>query len=139
MAWALLLGLALSTLPAALARSGGGPLVVAIIVSLMVIGAAGTFLAITTSGLSWSPVDLRYLTVASVGTLALLVAAPVLTVRLGSSSFFAMMLAAQMTGATLIDHFGLIGATPRPFNAMIFLGLGLIVLGAVMVLSQRGI
>lgn len=57
------------------------------------------------------------------------VVAPVLGVAL----FFACVVAGQLLGSTLGDHFGAFGMDVKPVNSMKLLGLGLILAGAVLV------
>ncbi|MBX3010301.1 MAG: DMT family transporter [Caldilineaceae bacterium] len=52
------------------------------------------------------------------------------TARYGLIVTFAVMLVAQYASAAMIDHFGLLGATPRPLDGLRLLGIALLVLGA---------
>jgi transporter family-2 protein len=57
------------------------------------------------------------------------IVAPVLGVAL----FFVCVVAGQLLGATLTDHFGAFGAHVQPINLMKLLGLGLVLAGAALV------
>jgi len=50
--------------------------------------------------------------------------------RLGATGALTLVVAGQLVGATLIDHFGLLGATVRPVDAARCLGVLAIVGGA---------
>ncbi|MEZ4734759.1 MAG: DMT family transporter [Caldilineaceae bacterium] len=52
------------------------------------------------------------------------------TARYGLVATFAVLLVAQYGSAALIDHFGLLGATPRPLDGVRLLGLALLLAGA---------
>ena len=49
--------------------------------------------------------------------------------RVGLSRAFTAIVAAQFTIAALIDHFGLLGATPRPLDPQRLLGIGVLIAG----------
>jgi transporter family-2 protein len=53
--------------------------------------------------------------------------------RLGVSMVFALVLAGQMAGSMLMDHFGLMGTEQHSFNAMRLLGVALIAGGVVLI------
>lgn len=61
------------------------------------------------------------------------VVAPVLGVAL----FFVCVVAGQLIGSTLIDQFGLFGLTVKPLNMMKLVGLGLVLLGAILVQNSH--
>lgn len=65
------------------------------------------------------------------GALGLIVVATIAyTVpRVGLSRAFVVIVAAQFTIAALIDHFGLLGATPRPLDPSRLLGIGVTIAG----------
>jgi transporter family-2 protein len=52
--------------------------------------------------------------------------------RIGLGHAVLMVLVGQLIGAALIDHFGLFGAMPTHMNLRRFIGLCLVVLGAVL-------
>lgn len=54
----------------------------------------------------------------------------------GAQLFFVSVIAGQLIGATLADHFGLFGLDLRPISLERLLGLGLVLGGALLV--QRG-
>jgi transporter family-2 protein len=49
--------------------------------------------------------------------------------RLGLSTAFTIVVAAQFIVASVIDHFGLLGAAARPFEAYRLAGIGFLILG----------
>jgi len=57
-------------------------------------------------------------------------AAATLTPRLGAGGFLACVVAGQMVAALLVDHFGLMGLTPKPVNLARIAGV-LLILGGV--------
>ena len=57
------------------------------------------------------------------------VIAPVLGVAL----FFVCVVAGQLLGSTLADQFGAFGMQVKPINMMKLLGLGLVLIGAILV------
>lgn len=63
--------------------------------------------------------------------------ATVLTPKLGAGSFLVAVVAGQMVTAVLVDHYGLMGLTPRPINAMRVLGV-LLILGGVFLIQGGG-
>ncbi|MEM8563393.1 MAG: DMT family transporter [Pseudomonadota bacterium] len=52
---------------------------------------------------------------------------------LGLALFFVCMIAGQLLGSTVIDHFGAFDAAVRPINAMKVAGLVLVIAGAALV------
>jgi transporter family-2 protein len=52
---------------------------------------------------------------------------------LGVALFFVCVVAGQLLGSTLADHFGVFGLQVKPVNMMKLLGLGLVLAGAVLV------
>jgi transporter family-2 protein len=52
---------------------------------------------------------------------------------LGVALFFVCVVAGQLLGSTLADHFGVFGLQVKPVNTMKLLGLGLVLAGAVLV------
>lgn len=52
---------------------------------------------------------------------------------LGLALFFVCVVAGQLVGATLVDHFGGFGVRPKPVNAMKLLGIVLVLIGAALV------
>lgn len=61
------------------------------------------------------------------------VVAPVLGVAL----FFVCVVAGQLIGSTLMDHFGAFGLIVKPINTMKLIGIGLVLLGAALVQNSR--
>lgn len=53
--------------------------------------------------------------------------------KLGAGGFIVLVVAGQMIAAVLIDHFALMGLTPRPLTLARFAGVGLILVGAVLI------
>ncbi len=53
--------------------------------------------------------------------------------KIGTGIFFAILVAAQLLAALLLDHFGLLGIPERPINPARALGAVLLVVGAVLV------
>lgn len=54
----------------------------------------------------------------------------------GAAVLFVCMIAGQLLGSTLIDHFGAFGMTPRPVGITRLIGLGLVLAGVLLV--RRG-
>lgn len=50
--------------------------------------------------------------------------------KIGSGAFFAVLIAAQLIAALILDHFGLIGMEEKPATLARLAGLGLLVIGA---------
>ena len=53
--------------------------------------------------------------------------------KLGAGGFIVLVVAGQMIAAVLVDHFGLMGLTPRPVTLARFAGVALILVGAVLI------
>lgn len=53
--------------------------------------------------------------------------------KLGAGSFLVLVVASQMIVALAVDHFGLMGLTPRPASLVRFVGVALILAGAVLI------
>jgi transporter family-2 protein len=51
---------------------------------------------------------------------------------IGGAAFIALIVAGQMAGAMVLDHFGVLGFPARPVNAMRLAGVALVVLGVVL-------
>ncbi len=64
-----------------------------------------------------------------VGGVIYISAALILTPRMGAASFIVCVVAGQMLSSMLIDHYGLMGLTPRPVHAGRILGVLLILAG----------
>ena len=139
---AVLLGVTVAFQPlmnAVLARAIGSPFgAAAISIAIAAFGAAA-MLAVTGRG------EISRATLASVpwwiylagfvGTLFVaggVVIAPIT----GAQLFFISVIAGQLIGATLADHFGLFGLAVRPLSLERALGLALVLAGALLV--QRG-
>lgn len=56
--------------------------------------------------------------------------------RIGVAATVGLMLAAQLSIAAWLDHYGLLGVTVRPFDAGRLVGLGLLIVGAWLVLKR---
>lgn len=53
--------------------------------------------------------------------------------KLGAGGFIVLVVAGQMIAAVIVDHFGLMGLTPRPVTLARFAGVALILIGAVLI------
>lgn len=53
--------------------------------------------------------------------------------KLGATTTIAFIVAGQLIGAILFDHFGLLGVPIHPFNTARLIGAGMLVLGAILV------
>lgn len=53
--------------------------------------------------------------------------------KLGAGGFIVLVVAGQMIAAVVVDHFGLMGLTPRPLNLVRFAGVILILAGALFI------
>lgn len=63
-------------------------------------------------------------------------ASVLLAPRLGATRLIVLIIAGQLLASVLLDHFGLLGYTVRPFNAWRALGCGLLV-AAVLIIKAR--
>lgn len=61
------------------------------------------------------------------------ISAAALTPKLGAAGFLVLVVAGQMVAAVLVDHFGLMGLTPRPVTLARLAGVALILIGAVLI------
>ncbi|WP_202868622.1 DMT family transporter [Pseudomonas aeruginosa] len=68
---------------------------------------------------------------------AYITAALILASKLGAASFIVCVIAGQMLTSMLIDHYGLMGLTPKPAGAWRAIGVTLILLGMVVVQINR--
>lgn len=68
-----------------------------------------------------------------VAGVAYITAALMLTPKLGAASFIVSVIAGQMLASLLIDHYGLMGLTPKPAGLGRVVGIALILLGMVIV------
>lgn len=66
-----------------------------------------------------------------------LIGASYLTPRLGVGLFLGSIIAGQLLGGLLIDHFGAFGTEPRPIDAMRLLGVAALFLGVVLIRGFR--
>jgi transporter family-2 protein len=142
LAFAVLLGVSVSLQPlmnAVLARAIGSPFgAAAISITVAAVGAAA-MVAVTGRG------DMSRATLASVpwwiylagfvGTL-FVVGGVVIAPLTGGQLFLLRVIAGQLIGAALADHFGLFGVTVRPLSLERALGLALVLGGALLV--RRG-
>lgn len=100
------------------------------VVAALVLGGVGTG-AVQITG-----IPIVYLSGGVLGVLV--VAASNYAVRHAGSTLFAVILLAfQLLGSALIDHFGWLGQTPITLSWTRLLGLGLLILGAVLVVTDR--
>ncbi|MHA3976453.1 DMT family transporter [Halovulum sp. GXIMD14794] len=140
---AVLLGALVAMQPlinAVLAAAVGSPAVattisifVAFLGALMLLAVMGTGAGLSRAALASVP-WWAYLA-GFIGTLFVggaIVIAPVT----GALVFFVCIVAGQLVGATLADHFGAFGLENRPVSALRIAGLALVLIGAVMV--QKG-
>lgn len=140
---AVLLGALVAMQPlinAVLAAAVGSPAVattisifVAFLGALMLLAVMGTGAGLSRAALASVP-WWAYLA-GFIGTLFVggaIVIAPVT----GALVFFVCIVAGQLVGATLADHFGAFGLEIRPVSALRIAGLALVLIGAVMV--QKG-
>jgi uncharacterized membrane protein YdcZ (DUF606 family) len=66
-----------------------------------------------------------------------LIGASYLTPRLGVGLFLGSIIAGQLLGGLLIDHFGAFGTVARPIDAMRLLGVAALFLGVVLIRGFR--
>ena len=66
-----------------------------------------------------------------------LLAASFLAPRLGVGLFLAAIIAGQLVGAVLLDHFGSFGAAVRPIDPVRLAGVGALLLGVLLVRGGR--
>jgi bacterial/archaeal transporter family-2 protein len=59
----------------------------------------------------------------------LILAGVVILPRVGAGPFSAALIAGQLCGALILDHFGFLGLAPRAFSASRLIGLTLVLLG----------
>jgi len=98
---------------------------------------AGTLgVGIGTGGMHLAEVNPVYLSGGVLGVLV--VAASNYAVRHGGTVLFAVLaLAFQLVGSALIDHFGCLGQTPIALSGPRVLGIGLLMAGAVLIVTDR--
>ena len=60
----------------------------------------------------------------------------VLGPRIGGAAFIALIVAGQMAGALMLDHFGALGFPERPVSALRLGGIALVVLGVVLLARE---
>jgi transporter family-2 protein len=53
--------------------------------------------------------------------------------KLGATTVIAFLVAGQLIGSMLFDHFGILGVPVHPLNAARLIGAGMLVLGAILV------
>ena len=53
--------------------------------------------------------------------------------KLGATTVIAFIVAGQLIGSVVFDHFGLLGLPVQPFTAVRLVGVGMLVLGAILV------
>jgi bacterial/archaeal transporter family-2 protein len=53
--------------------------------------------------------------------------------KVGVGAFFAVLIAAQLVAALILDHYGLLGLEQKPASLIRFAGVGMLVVGAWMV------
>lgn len=53
--------------------------------------------------------------------------------KIGFANFFCLMIAGQLAASVLFDHFGLMGNATHPVNLPRLLGVGCLILGAVLI------
>ncbi len=101
----------------------------AVVAGLLLIGLGGGTVRVT-------GIPLIYLSGGILGVLV--VAASNYAVRhAGAVLFSVLVLAFQLIGSALIDHFGWLGQTPIALSWTRVLGLGLLIVGAVIVVTDR--
>jgi len=74
-----------------------------------------------------------WLWLGGVAGVAYITAALMLTPKLGAAGFIISVIAGQMLASLVIDHFGLMGLAPKPAGMVRIVGIGLILLGAIVV------
>lgn len=106
------------------------------------LGLAGLALALLVTGTRWpAAAELRAVPLPcwSAGLLgaAFITMSALVGPRLGLATTFVLVLAGQLGAAVLIDHQGWLAAAPRPLSTVRLLGLGLVFLGALLVVRSR--
>jgi uncharacterized membrane protein YdcZ (DUF606 family) len=66
-----------------------------------------------------------------------LLAASYLAPRIGVGLFLAALIAGQLGGGVILDHFGVLGAATRPIDAVRVLGVAALLVGVVLVRGVR--
>lgn len=113
-----LLDKASGTLEAVFITYAGGGLLIALIIVVMRGGNLGAW-----SSVPWYAYSSGALGLVIVGSIGY--SAP----RLGLVATFTIIVSCQLVAAALIDHFGLLGATIRPFDLSRLLGISLLLAG----------
>jgi transporter family-2 protein len=54
----------------------------------------------------------------------------------GGAAFIALIVAGQMTGAMLLDHYGALGFPERPVTALRLAGVAMVVVGVVLLTRE---
>ncbi len=121
---------------AALGRALGHPLwatLSSLAVSVLVVVPLMLLMRVPTPALSIAAQGPAWLWLGGVAGVAYITAALVLTPKLGAASFIVSVIAGQMLASLLIDHYGLMGLTPKPAGVWRVAGIALILLGMVVV------
>ncbi len=126
---------------AAMARVLGSPLLAASI------SIAISFIVVVLFWLTWGKAagdlgQLRalpwWVTLGGVIGFCFVVAGVLIAPTLGVGLFFVCVVAGQLVGSILTDHFGAFGLPVKPINLMKLLGLGLVLAGTALVRNSDG-
>jgi len=125
---------------AALGRALGHPLwatLSSLAVSVLVIVPLMVLLRVPAPALGAAAQGPAWWWLGGVAGVVYITAALVLTPKLGAASFIVSVIAGQMLASLLIDHYGLMGLTPKPAGAWRIVGILLILVGMVVVQMNR--
>ena len=121
---------------AALGRALGHPLwatLSSLVVSVLVVVPLMMLMRIPAPALGAAAQGPAWWWLGGVAGVAYITAALILTPKLGAASFIVSVIAGQMLASLLIDHYGLMGLTPKPAGGWRVAGIALILLGMVVV------
>ncbi|HCI5682776.1 TPA: DMT family transporter [Klebsiella variicola subsp. variicola] len=120
----------------AVGKALGHPLwgaVVSLAVSMLVLLPLVWFLRVPAPRLSTALQGPWWLWIGGVLGAVYVASAAAFSPKLGAGGFIVLVVAGQMIAAVLVDHFGLMGLTPRPVTLARLAGVTLILVGAVLI------
>ena len=140
---AFLIGSAISVQPpinATMARGLGSPLLAAsisILISLVFVIIVWLSFGKGTGDISQIKILPWWVIIGGIVGVVFVAGSVVIAPVLGVALFFVCVVAGQLIGSTLLDQFGVFGLSVKPLNMMKVVGIGLVLIGAVLVQSSH--
>jgi transporter family-2 protein len=125
---------------AAVGRALGSPLwgaLTSLIVSAIVVIAAVLVMRVPAPDISKALQGSWWLWIGGVLGAIYVVGASALTPKLGAGGFLLLVVAGQITASVLVDHFGLMGLSPKPVNIAKLAGV-ILIFGGVFLVQSAG-